>query len=126
MPLTLTLLPDLYAVARLDPDAPVPGWVTGPFTSVTRTGLELSVVAPHACVPEEVRVERGFRVLRFEGPFAFDAVGVLASVAGPLAEAGVSILAIGTFDTDYVLVKEADIPRVRAALEARGIAVADR
>jgi uncharacterized protein len=126
MPLTLTLLPDLYAVARLDPDAPVPGWVTGPFTSVTRTGLELSIVAPHACVPGEVRVERGFRVLRFEGPFAFDAVGVLASVAGPLAEAGVSILAIGTFDTDYVLVKEADVPRVRAALEARGIAVVDR
>ncbi len=126
MPLTLTLLPDLYAVARLDPDAPVPGWVTGPFTSVTRTGLELSVVAPHACVPEEVRVQRGFRVLRFEGPFAFDAVGILAAVAGPLAEARVSILAIATFDTDYVLVKETDVPRVRATLEARGITVADR
>ncbi|HKC23808.1 MAG TPA: ACT domain-containing protein, partial [Thermoanaerobaculia bacterium] len=56
----------------------------------------------------------------------FDAVGILAAVAGPLAEARVSILAIATFDTDYVLVKETDVPRVRATLEARGITVADR
>jgi hypothetical protein len=127
MPLTLTLLPDLYAVARLDPDAPVPGWVTGPFTSVTRTGLELSIVVradrAHAHYRGE-HLETGFRILEVEGPLPFDAVGILASIAAPLAEAGVSILALGTFDTDYVLVKETGLERARAALEASGLVIA--
>jgi len=120
MPLNLTLLPDSYAVARLAPDAPPPDWARGAFTSITRTADELSVVAPASEVPGGVRAEHAFRVLRFEGPFAFTEIGILSSVAAPLAEAGVSIIAISTFDTDYVLVKETDLMRARAALEARG------
>jgi len=124
MPLNLTVLHGRFAVARLDPDAPLPRWADGELTSITRTKDELSVVAPEARVPDGVRAERGFRVFRVEGPLPFEAVGILASIAAPLAEARISILAIGTFDTDYVLVREADLARAREALRARGIAIA--
>jgi hypothetical protein len=127
MPLTLTLLPGLYAVARLDPETPLPAWADAPgdFSSISRTRDELSIVAPELRVGADVPAERGFAAFRVEGPLPFDAVGILASIAVPIAEAGVSILAVGTFDTDYVLVKERHLPRVREALVARGIVVRD-
>jgi hypothetical protein len=95
----------------------VPDWATtnGLF-SVTRTPDELSVVCPQASVPEGVERERGWCVLKLEGPFEFSEVGVLASVTAPLAEAGVGIFAVSTFDTDYVLVKEEQLDPAVAAL----------
>jgi hypothetical protein len=109
------------SVCRLDPTAEVPDWaIAGGFFSVTRTAEELSVVCPEDSVPEDVRCEGGWRALKLEGPFEFSEVGVLASVAVPLAEAGVGIFAVSTFDTDYVLVKEEQLEPAVAALRGRG------
>jgi hypothetical protein len=119
--LNLTILDDHLAVCQLDPQAEIPAWATGePFFSITRTGDELSVVCPERCVPAGMAGERGWRALKVEGPFDFTVVGVLAALAQPLAEAGIPILAIGTHDTDYVLVKEAQLERAVAVLSARG------
>ena len=109
-----------YAVCRLNPDAPVPTWAKGPFVSVTATRDELSVVCPAERVPDGVQAERGWRVLQLVGPFAFDEVGVMASVAAPLAQAGISLLAMATYDTDYVLVREGACERAIATLRAAG------
>ena len=99
----------------------VPDWaVEGGFFSVTRTDDELSMVCPEEVVPDEARSEEGWRALKLEGPFEFSEVGVLASVAAPLAEAGVRIFAVSTFDTDYVLVKEEQLSPAVAALRGRG------
>lgn len=122
--LTLRRLDGRMAVCRLDPYSEVPGWATGAaLFSVTRTPDELSVVCPEENVPAGVRSEAGWRVLALEGPFEFSAVGVLASVASPLAEAGVSIFALSTYDTDYVLVKEEGIDIATSALRERGLEV---
>jgi hypothetical protein len=119
--LNLTILDDRLAVCRLDPQAAIPAWATGkPFCSITRTGDELSIVCPERCVPAGVACEQGWRALKVAGPFDFTAVGILAALAQPLAEAGIPILAIGTYDTDYVLVKESQLERAVAALSARG------
>ncbi len=119
--LPLSLLVGHMSVCRLSPTSEVPDWaITGGFFSVTRTTDELSVVCPEGSVPEGVRCERGWRVLKLEGPFEFSEVGVLASVAVPLAEAGVGIFAVSTFDTDYVLVKEEGLESAVAALCGRG------
>ena len=108
------------SVCCLNPASEVPDWAaTGGFSSVTRTAEELSVVCPESSVPEDVRREEGWRALRLEGPFAFSDVGVLASVTAPLAEAGIAIFAISTFDTDYVLVKEDRLDLAVAALRER-------
>jgi len=103
---TLQALPGLYAVCRLPPDAPWPIWAKGDFVTISRTADELSVVCAAECVPAEVRCERGWRCLRVAGAIDFNAIGVLSSLTGPLAEASISVFAVSTFDTDYLLVKE--------------------
>ncbi len=120
--LTLTLLEGRLAVCRLDAASEVPAWATGapPLFSVTRTAGELSVVCPEKFVPEGVGCERGWRVFELEGPFEFSEVGILSAVAAPLAEAGVGIFAVSTFDTDYVLVKEERLDLAVRALRGRG------
>ena len=67
-------------------------------------------------MPEGVLCERGWAGLKVEGPLDFSLTGVLASLAQPLAEAGISIFAVSTYDTDYVLVKGGDLERAVAVL----------
>ncbi|HEX2728942.1 MAG TPA: GNAT family N-acetyltransferase [Rubrobacteraceae bacterium] len=119
--LTLTTMDARLAVCRLDPTDGIPSWVTSAsLFSVTRTTEELSIVCLERFVPAEILCDRGWRPLKLEGPFEFSLVGVLSSVATPLAEAGVSIFAISTYDTDYVLVKEDQLELATAALRSRG------
>ena len=112
----------LLAVCRLPPGSVVPEWANRAhrFLTVSRTPEELSVTLDAEVVPREVPCARGYRALRVRGPLDFDLVGVLASIAGPLADAGISIFNISTHDTDYVLVKSADLARAVPALEAAG------
>lgn len=119
--LTLQLAPGEFAVCRLPPNAPIPAWAgSAVFNSVTRTADELSILCPAAQVPAGVKREAGWRLLKFQGPFDFAAVGILAAVLAPLAAAGISSLAIATFDTDYLLVKEDRLEDVQRSLEAAG------
>ena len=78
----------------------------GAFTSITRTPDELSIVCDEDAVPADIKAERGWRTLRIEGPIPFEMVGVAAALLSPLAEAGISIFLVSTFDTDYLLVKD--------------------
>lgn len=119
--LRLEVLPGRFAVARLPSDAPAPAWAAGDgLHSITRTAQELSIVCPERTVPEEVRSEAGFRALRVAGPLDFHLVGILLSLAQPLAEAGVSIFTLSTFDTDYIFVREEHLERALAALGGAG------
>jgi uncharacterized protein len=119
--LILQVVAGEFAVCRLLPDAPVPAWAgSGVFSSVTRTADELSLICPAAAVPATVKAERGWRLLKFAGPFALNAAGILASVTEPLARAGISLLAVGTFDTDYVLIKTDRLDHARHTLQAAG------
>lgn len=120
--LRFSILSGAWAVARLPAGDPVPAWAAGRsgFSSVTRTPDELSIVCPAEAVPADARAERGWAVLKLHGPFAFDQTGILASVARPLAAAGIAIFAVSTFDTDYVLVKSADLDSALQALAAAG------
>ena len=118
--LSLLLLDGTFAVCRLGPDAPPPPWASaGPFLSVTRTAEGLSVVCLQDAVPEAVACERGWRCLRVAGTMPFSVVGVL-SLTAPLAEAGISVFAISTFDTDYLLVKAEDLAAAVEVLRQRG------
>jgi hypothetical protein len=119
--LTLSVLDDSFSVCRLALDAGIPSWVPGKgFVSVTRTADELSIVCQSDAVPDSVQTERGFRVLKIEGPFDFSLTGILLAVIGPLADAGISIFAVSTYDTDYVLVKKNDLIPAISILKASG------
>ncbi len=117
----LLLYEERFAACRLDPEDPIPTWAQGTLLSITRTPRELSILCAESAVPPGVQAEIGFRALELEGPLDFSAVGILASLAAPLAEANISILAISTFDTDVVLVRECDLERAVAVLGAVGV-----
>ena len=120
--LTFTLLPGELAVCRLGPAAAVPAWAAsaGPFVSITRTGDELSVVCPQGRVPPGTVAATGWRCLKLEGPFDFSVTGLVASFSAALADAGISLMVVCTYDTDYLLVQGPDLDRTLAALEAGG------
>ena len=117
--LTLLVLPGSFAICRLAPSVPVPAWAeSGDFFSVTRSADELSIVCQEEGVPEGTQCDKGWRCLRVAGTFEFSVVGILASLVAPLAEAGISVFTISTFDTDYLLVK--DLELATGVLESAG------
>jgi uncharacterized protein len=119
--LELSLLPERFAISRLAADSPIPAWATrGAFFSVTRTGDELSVVCELGRVPVGVQSQPGWRVFKVHGPFVLKEIGVLSALAAPLAEAELSLFAISTFDTDYLLVPSDTLSAAIAALERAG------
>jgi hypothetical protein len=109
-------------VCRLAADAVVPEWATRhhALAVIARTDAELSIVAPESVMPGDGQIERGFRVLALQGPIPFTTTGVIAAVAAPLADAGISLFPIATYDTDYVMVKHAVLDRALATLRAHG------
>ncbi len=119
--LPLTLLEDELAVCRLDPDEEIPAWVAGGgLWSVTRTEEELSLICAFEQVPEGVRHEGPWRAFKVQGPLDFALTGILAALAQPLAEAGIPIFALSTFDTDYLLVKAERLEAAAGALRGAG------
>ena len=121
----LMLLPERFAVCRVAAGNPIPQWASaGDFVSITRTADEISIVCAERTVPADIRHEPGWRAFQVEGPLPFEATGILAAIAVPLAAAKISIFAISTFDTDYVLVKEIHAARAAAVLAAAGHRIA--
>ena|SRR5579863_5792401 len=119
--LTITVHPDRYAICRLEAGAPLPAWAGGgDFLSVTRTAQELSVVCADSMVPESAHAQRDQRLLQIEGTLAFVLVGILASIAEPLAKAEIGVFAVSTYDTDYLLISDKELSRAAEVLEASG------
>ena len=119
--LTLVLVPGSYAICRWQSGDSLPSWVMdGAFFSVTRTPAELSAVCDVAVVPPGVKAEGPWSVLAVRGPLDLNMTGVLAGLATPLAAAGISIFAVSTYDTDYVLVRSHDLDRAIRALRGAG------
>lgn len=115
----LRVLDGALSICRLPPDAAMPD-ASGGFYSVTRTARELSIICVNGAEPAGAKCNRDWRALEVEGPLDFALTGILASIASPLAEAGVSIFAISTFDTDYVLVREKDLGSAVDTLQTAG------
>jgi len=119
--LTITVHPELYAICRLGASDGVPAWATGEqFVTTSRTKNELSIVCEDRRVPEEIHAERKRRLMQVEGTLAFSLTGILAAIAAPLAEAQVSIFAVSTYDTDYLLVSDEEMEKAVEALELAG------
>jgi hypothetical protein len=122
----IELLPATYGVARLGPYSPVPRWVAKAqgFSSITRTDSELSVVCTEASIPPDAKAQRGFSCLRVAGPLDFAETGILAALTAPLAHAAISVFAVSTYDTDYLLIRTRDLQKAISTLSAAGHAVA--
>lgn len=119
----LDVHPTVLAICRLNPSRPIPDWATGaaaPLVSVTRTSDELSIVIPEHAVPRSVRYEGGWQGMSVRGPLESSLTGVLAGLSAPLADAGIPIFVVSTFDTDWLLVRADDIDHAVEALGGAG------
>lgn len=124
--LRLWLMPEEYIVCRLPVESGAANiWLPAEgFWSLTRTLDEVSLVmAAGNAIPAGARVEKSWRMLRVKGTLDFSLVGILASLSAALAQAGVSIFALSTYDTDYILVKSAQLVAAIDALSAAGFAL---
>ncbi|NLL38887.1 MAG: ACT domain-containing protein [Clostridiales bacterium] len=119
--LTMEVLSGKYGVCRLEKDSPIPQWaLKGDFFSITKTSDELSVVCSEGNIPGDIRCEKDWKILKILGPLDFALTGILASVSAILARAEISIFALSTYDTDYILVKDKDVVRAMAELNSEG------
>ena len=121
----LKILKGAYQVAKLAPNSAAPeNALCGEFFSVTRTEEELSVVCAQdmdfACESREP----DWRILKIEGPLDFSLIGILSKISTILADDKISIFAVSTYNTDYILVKSKDLDNAVLALEKSGYEIA--
>jgi hypothetical protein len=109
---TLSVLPEKLAICHLGKNSPIPDWTDFvSFCSITRTKDELSIVCPQDVIPGGVLFEKDWRAFKLEGDLSITSVGVIAALAKPLAEAGVSIFNVSTYETNYILVEDQSLAK---------------
>jgi|FLOH01.1.fsa_nt_gi uncharacterized protein len=127
--LQLQVLVGSFAIVRLDPRADVPMWATAPsaLCGILRTADELTLIceetADNALALSAIDATQrasGWCGLRVAGTLDFALTGILAGLSTTLAQAGISIFALSTFATDYVLVRQDDLPATCRALQKAG------
>lgn len=123
----LEKLPGTYAVCRLagNPD-PAQLLRDREFYSLTRTDEEISFLCPDQDLPDNAVIETDWVGLKVSGILSFSQIGILSSLTQPLAEGGVSVIAVSTFNTDYLFVKEWDYSRAKDLLEKEGHKITGR
>ncbi|MFW9779390.1 MAG: ACT domain-containing protein [Candidatus Heimdallarchaeota archaeon] len=112
------------AIFQLSPDATLPNFEDlSPFWSITKTENEISIIIKEEELDSNLKAERGWRYLKVNGPLEFNLYGILVSIANPLANQKISIFAISTFNTDYILIKEEDLDKAISVLRGEGFVV---
>lgn len=120
-PVPLSILPYKLAICRLEPGVNLPDWLFHlPFWSATYTGDEISIIVPEENVPANCQSENHWSCLKVHGPLDFGLTGILASLTSPLAEAGIPVFALSTFETDYLMIKDTDLEKTIAVLRNQG------
>ncbi len=114
---TLSILPEMLGICHFDEKSPIPEWAKDlSFCSITRTKTELSIVCPQDEILGGVLVERDWRAFKVEGDLGLESVGVIAALAKPLADAGISIFNVSTYETNYVLVEDKNLEKAKEVL----------
>jgi len=118
MKLTLSILPEKIGICHFDKNSPIPDWALERtnFTSITRTMDELSITLPQEKIPGGVMAERDWRAFKLEGDVELASIGIIAALAKPLAEAGISIFNVSTYETNYILVEEKNLEKAKNIL----------
>ena len=127
--LKLSVLPNRYGIYRLPPNHPIPDTLLAESNvSITRSATELTIVCEEREIEGIDGKELGWKVIKIDLAFDLDAIGVIAVIANPLAELGISIYVVSTFETDCILVKEARLDETvrRLAKDGHEIEISDQ
>ena len=119
--LKLSVLEGLYTIHRFPSDHDIPEQVyESEFYSISKSEDELSIVCNSSILLNSEKNESGWSCIKVSGALDFSLTGILADISAVLASAEISIFAISTFDTDYILIKSKDLPSAGKALLASG------
>ncbi|TIC80410.1 ACT domain-containing protein [Nocardioides sp. GY 10113] len=117
----LLRFPERLAVVRLAAGAEVPEWAeSSSIFSITATAEGTSLVCAGRNVPKKVPHQKPFTAFRVDGTLDFGLTGVLVSLLAPLAEDGISVFTLSTYDTDWILVPTGDAERAEEAWRRSG------
>lgn len=123
MKLKLSVIGSSFTIHRFPPSHEIPNQVyESEFHTISKTADELSIVCSSSIQLNSEKSETGWSCIKVVGPLHFSLIGILAKISAVLAEAEISIFAISTFDTDYILIKSEKLPLATEALLASGYA----
>jgi len=119
--LKYSLLKGRFAICQLPAGSAVLDWaMRGQFFSICKNDEELSIVCDAGFVPAGVKADAPFVCLKLQGPFPLNETGVLSSFIRPLAQAGIPVFALATYNTDYILIPEVSRERAEQVLRTAG------
>jgi hypothetical protein len=119
--LKLRLLDEKFAISKLPQFAEIPSvFIKGESCFIMRTDDDLTIISPEFMAPNNVQQQIGYRCFRTVGQLPNNSVGILASITVPLAEIGVSVLAVSTFNADYIFLMEEYLVKATQALQHAG------
>jgi hypothetical protein len=122
--LTILLLEGDYSLCSLSANNSMPEWaITSHFYTITKTNDELSIICESHLVPPEVVQASGWRLLKIAAVLDLSLTGITANFSTALANAGINICVIATYDTDYIMVKQDKVAAAIAALQQAGFIV---
>tara|TARA_Y100000588_G_scaffold355121_1_gene410036 strand:- start:71 stop:469 length:399 start_codon:yes stop_codon:yes gene_type:complete len=108
--LVLSVLSETFAIHKFSPDASIPEKILkSNYYSVSKTENELSLVCSEVIEVQSLQSSKGWKCIKVKGPLDFNMTGFLAGISDILAQGNISIFAISTFDTDYILVRSQDL-----------------
>jgi uncharacterized protein len=124
--LSFEILPNTYALCRLEAQAPIPDWVlASPFYTISKSEHELSLVCEESRVKEPIQAEKNWKLLRINSTLDLSLTGITARFSTPLAQKGINICVIATYDTDYLMVKSEKLNLAKTALREAGFKIVD-
>lgn len=121
----LIILTELFPICQIADITEVD--LSKPHCFLARTDEELSLVCPKDRIPAQtIQCDHNWKALRIKGELAFSLIGILANIAAVLAEAKISIYAISTYRTDYILVKADQLTNAVSALKQHGYHISEK
>jgi len=119
--LVLTVLSETFMIHKLSPDASIHEKILkSNYYSVSKTENELSLVCSEVIEVQSLQSSKGWKCIKVAGPLDFNLTGILAGISDILAQTNISIFAISTFDTDYILVRKHDLSSATTTLRQAG------
>lgn len=118
---TITILANEFTIHRFEAKKPIPNIVfESKYYWIGKTDEELSVVCDSKIKLNSSKSDGNWSILKLVGQFDFSLVGILADITSALSEAGISIVALSTYDTDYIMVKTAKVQQAKKVLSEVG------
>lgn len=122
--LTFIVMNGIFSLCSLTPQDPIPAWVVlSSFYTISKTNDELSIVCESQYVPAGIKQHGNWSLLKIAAVLDLSLTGITAKFSTALADAGVNLCVIATFETDYILVKHKKLQTAIAALQNAGFIV---